>query len=158
MTGYITDSLLLREYLDDSGRVSQISPCAAHFCRRSRYRLLHMLTSTKASVISMMVYIYSCSSLSSLLSPLLFVLLLLLLHQRGKPVGRALAQTTAIPVFYFARLHINSVTWRSLLAPSLIISSFGPLRVRVSKCWLSAYIKDGDALSKDTKNCTNVKR
>lgn len=72
-----------------------------------------------------------------------FVAALILLCQWGEPKGKALAQVTAIAVFYLVGLYTSLVIYRSLIHP---LNQFpGPFGARISSFWLSAHLKDGDA-------------
>ena len=75
-----------------------------------------------------------------------FVLAVLALYQQGKALDEALAQVIPIISCYLAGLYASLIAYRAIFHP---LNKFpGPFGARISKFWLSAHLKDGDAYRK----------
>ena len=69
-----------------------------------------------------------------------------ILYQQGQTLSNALAQVTPSTLLYLAGLYTNLVIYRLFLHP---LNKFpGPFGARLSKLWLSAQLKDGNAFRK----------
>lgn len=78
-----------------------------------------------------------------------FVAAVVALNQQGQSLGEAIAQVTPVAVFYLAGLFTSLIAYRSLLHS---LNKFpGPFGARISRFWLSAQLKDGDAFRKIQK-------
>ena len=75
-----------------------------------------------------------------------FVLAVLALYQQGKSLDEALAQVTPITSCYLAGLYASLIAYRAIFHPLNKFS--GPFGARISKFWLSAHLKDGNAYRK----------
>ena len=75
-----------------------------------------------------------------------FVLAVLALYQQGKALDEALAQVIPITSCYLAGLYASLIAYRAIFHP---LNKFpGPFGARITKFWLSAHLKDGDAYRK----------
>ncbi len=75
-----------------------------------------------------------------------YVAAVAILYQQGQTLSNTLAQVTPIALLYLAGLYTSLVTYRLFLHP---LNKFpGPFGARLSKLWLSAQLKDGDAFRK----------
>ena len=75
-----------------------------------------------------------------------FLVATIALYQKEGQVDKALAQVTPTAFFYLAGLYTSLITYRSLLHP---LNKFpGPFGARISRFWLTAQLKNGDAYRK----------